>query len=103
MFVTFSSEAYENITYFNAVAKRLLSLMGHSGTVPGAIKAQELPAALIRLQQGIEQDKKAHPANNMDDEAEISLATRAIPLIHLLQAAIENDCDVLWNSSKSPD
>jgi hypothetical protein len=105
MFVKFSSEAYENITYFNDIAKRLLSLLGHSGSVPGALKASELPAALVRLQQGLEQDKKAHPAsNNADDgEAEISLSTRAIPLIHLVQASIAQDCDVLWVESRSPD
>lgn len=105
MFVTFRSDAYEDITYFNDVAKRLLSLMGHSGTVPGAITADLLPAALNSLQHGLELEKNKTPPSrqdNDDDEPEISLGKRAVPLLHLLQAAIKQNCDVVWASSKSP-
>ncbi len=105
MFVTFRSDAYEDITYFNDVAKRLLSLMGHSGTVPGAITSDLLPQALNNLQQGLELEKnKTPPArqNSDDDEFEISLGKRAVPLLNLLQAAIKQNCDVVWGSSRSP-
>ncbi|OEH48594.1 hypothetical protein lpari_00352 [Legionella parisiensis] len=58
MLITFHTDAYENITYFGDIAKRLLSLMGHSGTVPGAIKSEHLPEALERLQTGLRKRKK---------------------------------------------
>lgn len=102
MFVTFSSQAYENISYFEIVAKQLLSLMGHSGTVPGAFKAEDVPQALSSLQQGLAEQKETPSFVVDDDEAEISLAKRAVPLISLLQAAANNDCDVLWDYSNSP-
>lgn len=104
MFVTFSCDAYENITYFNDVAKQLLSLMGHGGAIPGAIKSENVSDALSHLQQGLEKIKNQKtPVEDEDDqESEISLAKRAIPLIYLLQAAIKKDCDVLWSYSKSP-
>jgi hypothetical protein len=92
MFVTFTSEAYENITYFNSVAKQLIVLMKHSGAIPGAIKADDLPDALTYLKQGLPQDS----AGSFDDEDEISLAKRAVPLIQLLEASIKKHCDVLW-------
>lgn len=97
MLVTFSTDAYENITYFHSVAQDLLALMGHSGTVPGAIKARDLPDALNRLKQGLGQEQRDALSSD-DEEQDISLAKRAIPLIHLLEAAIKKDCDVLWNA-----
>lgn len=57
MLITFHTDAYEDITYFADVAKRLLSLMGHSGTIPGAIKSENLPEALERLQAGLKNEK----------------------------------------------
>jgi len=96
MLVTFHTDAYENITYFADVAKRLLSLMGHSGAIPGAIKAENLPEALEKLQSGLGTEKKV-VENEEDGEPQISLAKRAVPLISLLQAAIKKDKDVLWD------
>ena len=99
MLVTFSCDAYENISYFNEVAKQLLSLMGHSGTVPGALKANEVAGALSHLQQGLGHTKSELGNDNQDEEYEpdISLAKRAIPLISLLQAAVKKGCNVLWS------
>ena len=98
--ITFSCDAYENISYFSDVAKSLLSLMGHSGTVPGAFKAEEVPNALSSLQRGLGQNKNTtNPSSQDDDENEpqIGLAKRAIPLINMLQAAIKKNCDVMWS------
>lgn len=99
MLVTFHSDAYENITYFGGVAERLLALMGHSGAIPGAIKSQDLPQALSQLQQGLAQSKTsaAEPEDD-DEEVEIDLGKRALPLLNMLQASIKNDCDVLWDA-----
>lgn len=98
MLVTFHSDAYENITYFGDIAKQLLTLMGHSGTIPGAIKSHELPAALSQLQQGLQGKKNPVQEEDEEGEVEIGLAKRAIPLINLLQASIKKDCNVLWDA-----
>ena len=45
MLVTFSCPAYADITMFGDVAIRLLKMMGHSGTVPSALLAADVPAA----------------------------------------------------------
>lgn len=98
MLVTFSCEEYENITMFGDVAKQLLTLMGHSATVPGAIVAADIPTALTRLKQGIEayKPKTTNPPED-DDEAPVSLALRAVPLIKMLEAADKTQTNVLWN------
>ena len=54
MLVTFSSDAYPEFTMFGDVAIRLIKMMGHSGTVPSAILAEDIPAALARLQAALQ-------------------------------------------------
>jgi hypothetical protein len=101
MLVTFSSPAYADITMFGDVALRLLKLMGHSGTVPGALLAEDVPAALARLQAAIAAEKRlpeVKTADTEDDEPAVSLPHRALPLIELLKAAAKAECDVMWDS-----
>ena len=99
MLVTFSCEAYADITMFGDVASQLLHLMGHSGSVPGAMLAADLPAALKNLQAGlqrleVEAAPPSHPAD--EDEPPVPLSNRARPLIELLEAAIRDQVDVMW-------
>jgi Domain of unknown function (DUF1840) len=104
MLVTFRTDAYANITMFGDVAIRLLKLMGHSGTVPSAILADDVPRALARLKAAIASDKAASadsPATDAQsddsEEPQVSLAHRAFPLIELLEAAAKRKCDVMWD------
>ncbi|AHE66491.1 DUF1840 domain-containing protein [Legionella oakridgensis] len=101
MLVTFSCDAHENITMFGDVAKRLIKMMGHSGTVPSAILADEVPEALARLQHAIAVEKKKAASNETvqddeDQEAQVSLERRAWPLIELLKDAAKAKCNVMW-------
>jgi hypothetical protein len=87
---------------FGDVALRLLKLMGHSGTVPGALLAEDVPAALARLQAAIAAEQslpEAETSDTEDDEPAVTLPHRALPLIELLKAAIKAECDVMWDSS----
>lgn len=100
MLITFQTDAYESITLFGHIAERLLSMMGQSGRVPGALLASDVPHALALLRKAIESEKK-HPKlvleeDDSDAEPEVSLAHRALPLIALLQAAEAQHCDVMW-------
>lgn len=100
MLVTFSCDAYENITMFGNVALQLIKMMGQSDHVPGAILAENVSDALAELQGAIELEKQKSndPVKQMDDSDEevISLSHRVLPLIKLLQAAIKKNCDVMW-------
>ena len=103
MLVTFSSSAYANITMFGDAAIRLLKLMGHSGTVPSALRAEDVQPALERLEAAVEADKQMlqsqEAAGGVDDELVITLSHRALPLIELLKAAAEEKCNVMWDSN----
>lgn len=99
MLVTFSTSRYSDIMLFGDVAKQLLQLMGHSGTIPGAILADDVPKALQGLQQGLKSPTSPESTEQTEAEAEpinISLNKRALPLIELLQSAIQNHSDVMW-------
>ena len=103
MLVTFSCPAYASITMFGAEAVRLLKLMGHSGTVPGALLAVDVQAALEHLEAAVEADKQSPepevPAEGEDGEPAVSLSHRALPVIELLKAAAKAKCDVMWDKS----
>ncbi len=105
MLVTFKTDAYSNITMFGDVAVRLLKMMGHSGTIPGAILAEDVPEALQRLKTAIA-EQGGQPADTQSDETgqekeegeiPVSLGQRAFPLIELLEAAAEQGSDVTWS------
>ncbi len=97
MLVTFTTNAYADITMFGDVALALLKMMGHSATVPGAILAADVPAALSRLTAAIEAEKASSSVEDKDaDEPVVSMANRALPLINLLAAAAKGDADVMW-------
>ena len=97
MLVTFTTDAYADITMFGDVALAMLKMMGHSGTVPSAILAADVPAALSRLTAGVEAAKAAPSVDEEDeDEPQVSLSNRALPLINLLTAAVKDGCDVMW-------
>ncbi len=105
MLVTFSCPAYANITMFGDDALRLLTMMGHSDAVPGALLAEDARVALERLETVVAAEPsppKLEISEDWDDEEPaISLSHRALPLIELLQAAVREKCNVMWDSSES--
>jgi hypothetical protein len=111
MIVTFRSKAYADIMMFGDIAVHLLKLMGHSGTVPSALLAEDVPAALERLKEAVAASKAAEEAaddvrkdsdaededDEKSDEHSVALAHRALPLIELLAASATAQCDVMWD------
>jgi hypothetical protein len=88
---------------FGDVALKLIKIMGHGGTVPGAIGADEVGFAAQRLQAAIEADKAASEGlteqeqDEANGERRISLAQRALPLLELLQSAVRTGSPVMWS------
>lgn len=99
MLVTFTTDAHADITMFGDVALNMIELMGHSKTVPGAILAADVPMALSRLKAAINAEKAPSPVegdDNEDDDPPVSVDNRALPLISLLTAAADAECNVMW-------
>jgi hypothetical protein len=89
---------------FGDVAVRLIKMMGHSGTVPSALLAADVAAALERLEVAVETERHLPEPNESgqgdDEEPAVSLPHRALPLIELLKAAAKAECNVMWDSNE---
>lgn len=104
MLITFSCKAHASVTMFGEVGLQFIKMLGHSGTIPGAIDAQELPQALENLRSAIsaEQNQVAEHDDTDEEsedeavEAPVNIGSRAFPLVELLKAAIKEECEVMW-------
>ncbi len=105
MLVTFKTTSHPDITMFGTAAVALLKLMGQSGNVPGAIMPADIPAALEKLEAGLgaipDESADTHSApddaDGEDQQAPVSLSTRARPLMDLLQSARDTGDSVVWD------
>lgn len=102
MLITFKTPTNANVVMFGDVAKKLVKIMGQSGTVPSAIGAEDIPQALEKLRKAIDAEP-APPVDHDDDEKErpVSLKHRALPLIGLLEAAHKANDSVMWEAGQT--
>jgi hypothetical protein len=99
MIVTFKTKTWANIVMFGDVAVVLLRMMGHSGTVPGALRAEEVGPARERLRtelDALSPDTPSPGKNTDDDEPVVTIHQRAYPLLELLAAAEKAGREVMW-------
>ena len=101
--ITFKSKHSPDILMLENVGREMIRLMGHSGTLPGSLAAQDIPAALERLQAAVRggpvRTLEADRGKDHDEESHgpaISAAHRALPLIEMLKVARREQEHVLW-------
>lgn len=87
------------------VAVTLLKMAGHSGTVPSAWLAADIPDVIARLNQGLDaaeprgRNHATHAkGSDADEPPPVGIRVRAFPLIQLLQAAAAKGRDVTWEA-----
>ncbi|CAA6810093.1 MAG: Unknown protein [uncultured Thiotrichaceae bacterium] len=97
MLIRFSSKTGSSITMHQKQADMMLEMMKRSGKIPGALKAEDVPAALDALEAAILIEKEKESATNMDDDDIISIGTRAYPLLQLLKQAIKDEEFLMWD------
>ena len=107
MIVNFSTR-YGRLTLLGDSAITLLKLAGHSGTVPSAVLAADLPGFLARLRAGLQaqgglaspQPQKQPGPDEDDDErdrpGQVTLSMRAAPLVEMIENAIARGSDLMW-------
>ena len=99
MLVRFESKVGA-FSMFGDIAVTLLKLMGHSGTVPGAILSQDIPAALGQLRSALHAQPETPETDESDGEEKheprVSIHKRAVPLIDLLTRSAQVGSDVMW-------
>ena len=111
MLITFRSKASPEVMMYKEHAKRILDLFDKS-LERGVITAAEAPGAVAKLEAEIAesrrhqatdevtQDVRAHQGGEDDKDHEgvepVSFATRSFPLLEMLRAARDQQCDILW-------
>lgn len=115
MLITFKSKAAADFIMYEEHAKRMLDLL-HKDSKRGVITAAETDHAIkilevevvekkIHVADAVQRDITAHHNESGDDndheqtetEAEaVQFSSRAFPLLEMLRAAREQNCDVLW-------
>ncbi len=99
MLITFSSDAYENITFTGDIALDMLRIMGCNNLPSGVIKAENVSSTLSQLKASLASvnSKSSNQQNvNYDDNKSISLENRAYTLIAMLEASKKMNCKVTW-------
>ena len=106
--VVFRSKAAGEIFMFAETARRIFEIIGRQDAPRGVITAEQVPDALQKLVDAVEDEKAQLKA--AQDEADlhdrqgeggvqqraITLGQRAFPLIEMLRAAQKKKVDVTW-------
>lgn len=101
--IRFESKTGTGISMRDQDSKHLLELMQHSGSVPGAILAEDIGSYLDNLQAAVSDATETDAASDDSVDSEeaadmpVALSTRAYPLIKLLEMAKANQEDVMWD------
>jgi len=81
------------------IGLKMLEMMAFGSSVPGAINAEDVPSALKNLQSALNNlPTLVEPAGEADDDQPaVSVHTRAVPLVELLQAAVADETYIRWD------
>lgn len=100
MLVKFSSTGGATVSMFEKDAKQLIEMMGHSGSIPGAIDAEGIPAALSKLDNALHIHQE-ETEDECEDANSVQGNVRAFPLIELLKNAHTKGKSVMWEHDQS--
>ena len=99
MLIRFKGEHTGSFIMFGDIAKQLLRMMGTTGNDQGALREEDVPQALARLEAAIKPYQGATESADNEQEEEtnnVGLATRAAPLLDLLRLAKKNGGYIMW-------
>ena len=119
MLVRLTSNTSGEMIMFAEHARRLFEIVGKECTARGVFTTEQLPAAIARLRQAVQDDRQAQqsgerqdPRDGVDEREEdeehaearkagrigVSLGQRAQPLINLLEWTQKEGGFVLWEA-----
>ena len=106
MLIVFKSQASGDVMMFRKNARDILRIIGKDVDAPqGVVTVEQLPEAISRLQAAVDEDKRQRanrdsgepdPVDASTGQPVIHLSQRALPLIELLQYALDDDKPVTW-------
>ncbi|QLQ32836.1 MAG: DUF1840 domain-containing protein [Candidatus Thiothrix singaporensis] len=106
--IRFTSPAGASVSMFDKDAKALIRMMGHSGAVPSAIRAEDVAEALQNLTNALKTEEEkdqdgqqGKPQQQDEEDKRVSVNVRAYPLLELLNAAVAKQKNVMWEQDHS--
>jgi hypothetical protein len=100
MLVKFSSTGGATVSMFEKDAKQLIEMLGHSGSIPGAISAEDIPESLQKMEDALHVNHD-DTEEECEDNNTVQGNVRAFPLIELLKNAHARDKSVMWEFDQS--
>jgi len=105
MLYRFKSQATADVLMLETNARQLLEVTGKQAGATGIFTAEQIPAALAKLEAAIAQEAKIQ--HNRDafavegheadaDRNHVALHQRAAPLIDMLKRSLEEGKNVVW-------
>ena len=119
MLVRLTSNTSGEMIMFAEHARRLFEIVGKECTARGVFTTEQLPAAIARLRQAVQEDRMAQQSKEHEDQRDgvdereedeehaearkagrigVSLGQRAQPLINLLEWTQKEGGFVLWEA-----
>lgn len=97
MLLEIQGENTGSFIMFGDIATQLLKMMGQSGQPEGAIREADVPAALAKLKSALDNLPAEQQVGDDDSETQqVSLRTRAKPMLDLLEQSAEKGGFVMW-------
>ncbi len=107
MIYEFKSRATGTLVTTQAVAERILQIIGKPAQAKGVILPEQMPAALEALKRAIDNERNSKAALNPDRtavnetetddaEPEVSLASRGFPFLEMLREAYAARKEITW-------
>ncbi len=79
------------------VGHEMLKMLNFGNSIPGAIDAEDLPRARDNLLAALAALPEADDSDKEEDDPPISLHTRALPLLQLIEATIKDEEYLRWD------
>ncbi len=79
------------------IGQEMLKMLNFGNSIPGAIDAEDLPRARDNLLAALDDLPDTDDSDTEEDEPPISLRTRALPLLQLIEATIKDEEYLRWD------
>ena len=99
--IIFRTPTSQRVIMLDQHAEMILKTIHTSGNVPGALYPEAIPAAIEALEARIKLESlNDEESAQTEDSDAVDMQTRSLPLIELMQSAVEKNETLMWDKGK---
>ena len=96
--IIFRTPTSQRVIMLDQHAEMILKTIHTSGNVPGALYPEAIPAAIEALEARIKLESlNDEESAQTEDSDAVDMQTRTLPLIELMQSAVEKNETLMWD------